>query len=226
MQIGSAQWKRFLQKGARQMGVEIAPEKLDVFAAYAEELIFWTRKVNLTTLTAPEEIAVKHFLDSIAPVEMIAPDASLLDIGSGAGFPGIPLKILLPDLSVYLVESSRKKANFLRHIIRKLRLEASQVIEDRAEQLRVETQFRVIVSRAVSDLLRLIELGWPLLASGGAIIAYKGKQIKMEIEAARSFLLSKSSGFKAADQRWSLVTKTYRLPFFELERSLVVIRRL
>ncbi|MBW1697464.1 MAG: 16S rRNA (guanine(527)-N(7))-methyltransferase RsmG [Deltaproteobacteria bacterium] len=226
MQIGSAQWKRFLQKGARQMGVEIAPEKLDVFAAYAEELIFWTRKVNLTTLTAPEEIAVKHFLDSIAPVEMIAPDASLLDIGSGAGFPGIPLKILLPDLSVYLVESSRKKANFLRHIIRKLRLEASQVIEDRAEQLRVETQFRVIVSRAVSDLLRLIELGWPLLASGGAIIAYKGKQIKMEIEAARSFLLGKSSGFKAADQRWSLVTKTYRLPFFELERSLVVIRRL
>ena len=90
MKIGSAKWKRLIIDGAGEMGIAVAPEKTDQFAIHAEELLRWTQKINLTAITDPLEVAVKHYLDSIAPAGMIPLDAAVLDMGSGGGFPGIP----------------------------------------------------------------------------------------------------------------------------------------
>ena len=133
MQIGSKKWRDLLYEGAKQLDIQIDKRNIDKFATYALELLKWNQKTNLTAITDPVEVAVKHFLDSIVPVKIIPHQASLLDIGSGGGFPGIPLKISLPHLSVTLIDASRKKVSFLKHIIRILELGNIKALHIRSE---------------------------------------------------------------------------------------------
>ncbi|MBW2564986.1 MAG: 16S rRNA (guanine(527)-N(7))-methyltransferase RsmG [Deltaproteobacteria bacterium] len=214
MNIGSEQWKKLVEKGAGNLNIHIDRKKTDQFSIHATELIKWNQKINLTTITDPVEVAVKHFLDSIAPVRVMPLCGRMLDIGSGGGFPGIPLKILIPSLSVTLIDASRKKVSFLKHIIRNIKLIEIDARQIRAEELAKEKPamncFDVIICRAFSRLDKIILKALPLLAKDGIIIAMKGKLSASELKSVSKCDLS-------------LTVEKYKLPFLELERTLVII---
>jgi len=214
MNIGSEQWKKLVEKGAGNLNIHIDRKITDQFSIHAAELIKWNQTINLTAVTDPIEVGVKHFLDSIAPARVMPPCGRMLDIGSGGGFPGIPLKILIPSLSVTLIDASRKKVSFLKHIIRNIKLTEIDARQIRAEALAKEKPakncFDVIICRAFSRLDKIILKALPLLAKDGIIIAMKGKPSESELESAGKCDLS-------------LTVEKYKLPFLELERTLVII---
>ena len=228
MQIGSKKWKNVIFNGAKDLEIQMDQGKLDQFAIHALELSKWTRKINLTAISDPLEIAVKHFLDSIAPVPFISPHTSLLDMGSGGGFPGIPLKIMIPSLSVTLIDASRKKISFLRQVIRILGLDNIEACHVRAQDLskdrRVNNTYDVIISRALSSMINFVQMSLPLLAKDGFIIAMKGKITDMEIESALS-LIKKSSDIQGNSMNsFNMVLKKYRLPYLKSQRSIVILK--
>lgn len=228
MHIGSKAWKNLIHDGAKDLGVQIDREKIEQFSIHALELMEWNRKINLTAITDPKAIAVKHFLDSIAPAPMIPRNASLLDIGSGGGFPGIPLKILIPSLSVSMIDASRKKVNFLKHIIRRLELENIGAVHVRAEELAEKPEFQVtfdvIISRALSSMPDFIDLALPLLDKKGVIIAMKGSVSEAMLES-NGLSIPKSSTISNKNTPVSMDLKRYSLPILEIERSIVSFRR-
>jgi len=228
MQIGSKKWNKVIYDGAKDLEIQIDREKIDQFGIHAFELAKWTQKTNLTAISDPLEIAVKHFLDSIAPVPIIPPDTSLLDIGSGGGFPGIPLKIMIPSLSVTLIDASRKKVSFLRHVIRMLGLDNIEAFHVRAEDLSgdriLNNIYDVIVSRALSSMVNFVQMSLPLLEKNGFIIAMKGKTSAKEIESIQSLIKTKSDTQENSIRNFNLVLKKYRLPHLKSERSIVIFK--
>jgi 16S rRNA (guanine527-N7)-methyltransferase len=171
--------RHLLRKGAQTIGVALNDEALDRFALYARELIFWNRKINLTAIVAPEDIVVKHFIDSLTPLPLMTPtETRVLDIGSGGGFPGLPLKIARPSLKIALLESSRKKTSFLRHVIGRLQLEQMTVIHERVEACLMNKGYRgafdVVVSRAAVKPEELLWLADFFLTRPGRLIVMKG----------------------------------------------------
>jgi 16S rRNA (guanine527-N7)-methyltransferase len=168
-----------LSAGAAEIGVCLEPAALERFAAYRRELLLWNRRINLVSERSAQEIVIRHFIDSLTAMPYLdRPWGSLIDIGSGGGFPGIPLKIALPGLTVSLVEASRKKASFLSHLIRTLGLEGVQVIQERVETLTAEKEmdgrFDTLISRAAFKLPELVRMASFFLRSGGQLIALKG----------------------------------------------------
>jgi 16S rRNA (guanine527-N7)-methyltransferase len=160
------------------MGLQLDPRQLDRMARHAQALLEWNRTTNLTAITDPQQVAVKHFLDAILPSTHIPREGQLLDIGTGGGFPGIPLKILRPGQPMTLIDGSRKKINFVKYVIRQLGLENIEALHVRAEQFgghpENQERFAAIVCRAVSDLNAMARLALPLLAPGGKLFLYQG----------------------------------------------------
>jgi 16S rRNA (guanine527-N7)-methyltransferase len=218
-------WKKLIRDGAQLSGLHVNVEQVELFATHASELLLWNRKVNLTAITDPLEMAVKHFLDSIAAVPLIGPDKRILDIGSGAGFPGIPLKIMLPYNLVFLIDASRKKTAFLNHLIRLMNLQNIFAHHVRAENLSQDAGFQngfdVIVCRALADLKTFVQMAYPLLSDKGFLLAYKGKLSEMEIEEIQK--LKEHGG--SLTPHWAISTQHYCLPFLNQSRVLVVIRK-
>jgi 16S rRNA (guanine527-N7)-methyltransferase len=178
-----------LQSTAATWGLELTPTQLDQFAHYGEELRRWNERVNLTAIRDPEQIVVRHFLDSLACATAWGhPPDSLIDIGSGAGFPGLPLKILRPELQLTLVESVAKKAAFLNHMAAELGFQVT-VLTERAETLgrdpRHRAQYDLVTARAVAELRVLAEYCLPLCRLGGRMLAPKGGAVGDEVAAAR-----------------------------------------
>jgi 16S rRNA (guanine527-N7)-methyltransferase len=229
MKIGSREWSKLIIDGARAFDLDLERHHTDLFAGHARELLHWTKTINLTTITDPFEVAVKHFLDSLAPAKLISPGATLLDIGSGGGFPGIPLQVVIPSLSVTLIDASRKKVNFLKHVIRTLKLEGIEALHIRAEDLADNRaylkHFDFIVSRALTDLKSFIHQALPLLASKGKIIALKGKVNQTEVETVRSYVLEKQNDSASHHHPYFVAVETYELPFTQSKRSIFIIRR-
>ena len=221
MKIGSKEWQRFIIDSARELGIEIDERVSARFSIHACELIKWNRKINLTAITDPREIAIKHYLDSLVPAEFISDKARLLDIGSGGGFPGLPLKIFKPTIFALLIDGVRKKINFLKHVLRILGLENIEARQMRPEMLLKDPEcvasFDVIISRALSDLATFVRSALPLLAQHGTIIAMKGEIDTKELDAVRA---------DAAEDQYSLEIETYGLPSIDSQRSLVIIRHL
>lgn len=162
----------YLALEAEKFGTKLNQDQLQKFLLYLSELKKWNKKVNLTALKDDLDILVKHFLDSLLPLRFIPPNSSLLDIGSGAGFPGIPLKIAEPTLKVTLMDSSFKKVIFLRHIIRTLGLKDIHTLHAHAEKMRMGEDFlyEVIISRALYDPLKLQSVSKRYLKKGGRLI--------------------------------------------------------
>jgi 16S rRNA (guanine527-N7)-methyltransferase len=172
------------------IGITLSSYQLSLLERYGQELDEWNKRYNLTAIHEPEKIRVKHFLDSFSPylVFQNTPINRVIDIGTGAGFPGIPLKILLPDTEVVLVDSINKKTEFCQHIIDSLKLKGIQVVQDRVERLAREFDFRErfdwAVARAVAKLPTLSEYMLPFVKVGGSMLAMKGDQGPFEAQKA------------------------------------------
>ena len=162
------------------------PERAAAFNRYAEMLRERNEKINLTAITEPEEVKVKHFLDSCSAAELLPGGASVLDIGSGAGFPGLPLKIVRPDLTVTLLDSVNKKVAFVSDVVAELKLSGVTAVHARIEDFPHKGEYDAVVSRAVAELSTLAEYALPFVKIGGAFIAYKSEKAESEAEAAVS----------------------------------------
>ena len=231
MEIGSAEWKAVIMDGAAKLGIEVSEEQAGLFSVHAREILLWNRRINLTAVTDPFEMAVKHYLDSIAAIPFIKPGASLLDVGSGAGFPGIPLKVMRPSLNMTLLEARRKRANFLKHVLRTLDMVDVSVrhqrLEKEAELISPENGFDVIVSRAFSNLESFAVQALPLLNPGGCLVAYKGARgdgLHSEVAELEKFAVE-GAGEKQILQetRLHIDIKSFVLPWLEIERTLIII---
>lgn len=176
-----------LSEGAAAIGIRLGPAELDRFATYHREILLWNRRINLVSERSAQEIVIRHFLDSLTPAPFLdRPDGALIDLGSGGGFPGIPLRIALPGLHLSLVEASRKKSSFLSHAVRTLRLDGVQVIRKRVEELTAGEafagRFDTLISRAAFKLPDLIRTASFFLKPGGQLIAMKGPDPQEEME--------------------------------------------
>ena len=228
MEIGSTDWSNFLINQAKAIDIKLDRSQIRLFSIHATELMKWTQKINITAITDPLQVASKHFIDSLAPARLIPPGAKLLDIGSGGGFPGIPLKVLLPELSITLIDASRKKVSFLKHVIRTLQLKDINALHVRAEELANHpeyiNQYDIIISRALSSLDNFVQVASPLLVDGGVIIALKGKVVETEIDDLRC-KLEKMNTTRSPDRQFILSLKEYSLALQSSKRSIVCVKK-
>jgi len=177
---------QILSEAANAMGIALGKGEFSLFAAYYGELLAWNNKINLVSVKSDRDIIIKHFIDSLTLLPYIKDNTCrVLDIGSGAGFPGIPLKIAVNSLKVFLLESSRKKTSFLKHVIRSLDLTDAVVIHNRAEFLMEDETcrafFQIVTSRATFKLPEFLRMGAFFLAPKGSLIAMKGKISDQEL---------------------------------------------
>lgn len=167
----------------KELNIELSSKQKELFERYYEFLIQENKKYNLTAITNKEEVYYKHFYDSLTLIKtnLIKEGVSLCDIGSGAGFPSIPLKIIFPNLELTIVESQTKKTEFLKKLVKHLEIEKVEVINERAEEYAHKKYFDIVTARAVADLTILNELCLPLVKKNGYFIAMKGNY-KEELE--------------------------------------------
>lgn len=175
---------QMLIKGADSLGVRLTERQAVHCMQYLAELKRWNRRINLTAIRKDREIIVKHFLDSLAFLKGFRPSSGmkLIDLGSGAGFPALALKIACPEISIYMVESINKKAAFLRHIVRTLQLEGVGVLCERIDKLRdsFHAAFDVVTARAFGSLEVVISSAAPLLRKAGLIVLSRGPEEVLE----------------------------------------------
>jgi len=173
-------------EGLRQLGLQVTERQLDQFLRYRQELLDWNTRINLTAITDPEEVLLRHFLDSLSLLLVYErAETRLLDIGTGAGFPGLPLKIVRPQWQVVLLEATGKKVAFLQHIIETLQLKNVVALHGRAEELAHKAGYRasfdVVTARAVASLPTLLEYAAPFCRVGGQIILPKKGDLAEEL---------------------------------------------
>lgn len=179
-----------LEKRMKERGFSVDDHLLAQFGIYCRELKDWNSRINLTSITDDLEIIDKHFIDSLLLVrnEPLAHGMKVADVGAGAGFPGIPIKIFQPDIQLTLLESIGKKTKFLEHIIGRLELENVDVVNARAEEVarspEHREQYDLVVARTVARMRVLAEYCLPLLSVGGRFVAYKGRETTTEIKEA------------------------------------------
>lgn len=184
----------FTQQVYRQVGLKLTDRQVRLLAQYEQELLVWNERYNLTAIRDLEEVRVKHFLDSMTCVQAMkdAPGKRMVDIGSGAGFPGLVLKIVYPGVQLTLVDSVGKKIDFCRHMVKTLGLEQVETLQERAENigqsLAYREQYDWAVARAVADLAVLAEYLLPLVRIGGRMLAMKGENGPVESHAAEHAL--------------------------------------
>jgi len=212
--------KTFLIEGAISFGIHLEENDIEAFDLYFRELLKWNRKINLTAIRTEREVILRHFLDSLSVYPYLPHAVTLLDIGSGAGFPGIPLKLVKPSLEITLIDSVRKKVDFQRHIVRKLGLKGIEAIHGRIQERTIlkdlEGRFGIITSRAFSDLGNLLILGFPYLKKGGWVIAMKGRTNDKEIRD-----LAETEGTRYRLQKIASLV----LPFSSFERTILLFER-
>ena len=176
-----------LKAGALELGIKLTEVQIEQFETYFRELVNWNQKINITRITDYSEAQVKHFIDSLSICIAWKPVNKdyVLDVGAGAGFPGLPLKLAFPDFRLVLLEATAKKTVFLQHIVEKLGLRDVIVITGRAEEIaqipEYREQFDVVLARALAELPVAVELTLPFCKTGGTFIASKKGDIKDEL---------------------------------------------
>ena len=212
-------WIEALREGASELQIPLQDQHFSQFERYLKDLIAWNKKTNLTAITDDKEIAVKHFLDSLTLVKALGRKGHLLDIGAGAGFPSLPVKIVRPELHVTTVDAVEKKVIFQRHAARTLGLHGFEALHARGEELAVHhaERFDYVVSRAFSDIPTFARMALPLLKGNGRIVAMKGRGGTDEATAARAPLAE--LGLRIVE------VLEFPLPVTGDRRALVVIER-
>lgn len=214
-------FKNKLKENAEKIGVLLDEVSLDKLYKYKNLVLEWNEKINLTAITDEIEFAVKHFIDSLTINKYIEPKKTIIDIGTGAGFPGIPLKILNKDNKVVLFDSLNKRLKVLEDIIEKIELENVETLHGRAEETFKNKQYRekydIAVSRAVAALNVLVELMLPAVKVGGTCICMKGNNAEEEIKEAK----------KAIKELGGDIIKIEKLmlPELNLERNIIIIKK-
>jgi len=206
------EFKQRIKLGSKSLNISVLDHQADMMILHAKELMAWNKKINLTAIKEPLLIAEKHFIDSIAAALFLGNETCLIDMGSGGGFPGIPIKIMRPSLKVVLIDSSRKKVNFLKHVIRILHLENIDAIHARVEDLheneKYKNKFDAVISRAFTELSNFTALSSPFLSNNGTIYAMKGKHADQEI-------------IPAILEKFDLQKNHYQLPFEKSDRYMI-----
>lgn len=213
---------QFLSDIALKAGFSLSDNQIKQFDLYKELLLEWNKKINLTAIVEPHDIAIKHFIDSIYGLKFIKDANSLIDVGTGAGFPGIPLKIVKPEISLTLLDSLNKRLNFLTEVKAQLGLSDVDCIHSRAEDGAVKgsplrESFDVAVSRAVANLSALTEYCLPYVKLGGVFLAYKGNDVDDE-------LLCASNAIETLGGEVVGVFR-YTIPETDITHSIVVIKK-
>ena len=216
---------------SKKLNIDLSKEQIDAFLKYYELLIEWNEKINLTAITEYEEVCLKHFVDSMSIVnafssfkeaEKFFSGKTLIDVGTGAGFPGVCLKILFPQIKITLMDSLDKRIRFLGAVTEELGLSGVTLVHGRAEELGrkpgFREQFSVVVSRAVASLPVLLEYALPFTAPGGLFLAYKGADSDEEVrKARRAAVLLGGSAAKS---------EVFVLPESDYGRSLIAYRKI
>lgn len=211
--------RNLLATAAAELGLQIDEQQMAAFALLLQELVRWNRQINLTAITKPDAMTVKHLIDSLHLVPQLQQGEHLLDIGSGAGFPALVLAVMRPDCRISSIDAVAKKISFQKHCARLLKLENFQALHGRVEQLALQQpeQFDLVVSRAFSSLELFAELGLPLTRPGGRIISMRSAEGEQEQQQLADHL-----------QQLGLQPEPcirYRLPLQMGMRSLIILRK-
>jgi 16S rRNA (guanine527-N7)-methyltransferase len=211
-----------LKDGFNEFGIQSDERIMSYFKKYMSELISWNNKINITSITDEKEIVLKHFLDSLSSSKFIPfKNQKILDMGTGAGFPGLPLKIIFPDLDITFLDSSNKKMNVLRAICISLGIEKYEIIADNIEKLARDLDYRekydIVTCRALSSLNSLIEYGIPFLKEKGVLVIYKGPNIEEEVD----------NSINALDKLHAKILEKHEiiLPLSDYRRTILVVEK-
>ena len=205
-----------------KLGITLSEIQLKQFYNYMNLLIEWNKKINLTAITEPNEIILKHFVDSLTISKYISDGTRVVDVGTGAGFPGIPLKIYRQDIEITLLDSLQKRINFLDEVIKELNLEKIEIIHSRVEDFgkdkRYREKFDIATSRAVANLATLSEYLLPLVKVGGKVISMKGSLIEEELENSKNAIKILGGKIEKVDE--------FNLPNSDISRNIVLIDKI
>ena len=214
--------KRFeeeMSKKSKILGVRLSVEQIEQFYKYMNLLIEWDEKMNLTAITEPKEIILKHFIDSITILKYIDDNSKLVDVGTGAGFPGVPLSIMNPTLKITLVDSLNKRLIFLQEVVKELNLKHIEIVHARAEEFGQNKNYRekfdIATSRAVANLATLSEYLVPLVKIGGKIISMKASNAKEEINDAQKAIEVLGGKIEKIEE--------FDLPESDIGRTIIII---
>ncbi len=209
-----------LKNALSEWNIDISEKQTKSFSLYYELLIEWNEKINLTTIVEKDDVIIKHFVDSLALLQYVdLSDKNMIDIGTGAGFPGIPIKIMKPECKIVLLDSLNKRISFLDHVISELGLTDIKTLHGRAEDVANDPGHResydIVLSRAVANLSTLSEYDLPFAKTGGLFISYKSGNVDEEVEGSKR-AVSKLGGCIDRIER-------FILPCSDNERSLIFI---
>ena len=211
-----------MQEKSKDLGVRFSVEQTEQFFEYMNLLIEWNEKMNLTAITEPEDIILKHFIDSITILKEIKEDVKLVDVGTGAGFPGIPISIMKTSIKVTLVDSLNKRLMFLQEVADKLNLKNINMLHMRAEELGQNKKYResfdIATSRAVANLSTLSEYLIPLVKVNGKVISMKASSAQEEIKQANNAINVLGGAIKKIEE--------FNLPQSDIGRTIIVINKI
>lgn len=215
--------REIFAKGLMDLKFKIDNNIVEKFSIYSSLLVEWNEKMNLTAVTDPSEISIKHFLDSIAPLSVLdlRENSKIIDVGTGAGFPGVPIKIMRSDIDLTLLDSLNKRINFLKEVSEKICIKKISFVHGRAEDLGKDKEYRekydYAVSRAVANLKVLSEYCIPFLKLGGIFAAFKQFEVQEEINESKSII--GNLGGKIVD------IKEIKIPQSEIMRKIIIIEK-